>query len=181
MVIDNNKGGEYGKYFVQDLQEPANMGTPEFKALYKQFAKRIIWMDSNVCEGAFQMNTAWYFAAAPRDPIFLEHVHDYDELIGFYGSDPDDPYELGGVIEFSMNDEAHRLTRSTMIWCPAGVRPQPHADSRGQQADIPFLCRDESVVRREGHLQIASRGGGSRPPFDPGTPRCREPDRGETA
>ncbi len=125
MVYDNNKGGEYGKYFVQELQEPANMGTPEFRELYKHFAKRILWMDSNVCEGAFQMNTAWYFAVPERDPIFTEHVHDYDELIGFYGSDPDDPYELGGVIEFSINGEAHRLTRSTMIWLPAGATHNP--------------------------------------------------------
>ena len=71
MVYDNNKGGEYGKYFVQELQEPANMGTPEFRELYKQFAKRILWMDSNVCEGAFQMNTAWYFAV-PRE---RSHLH----------------------------------------------------------------------------------------------------------
>jgi hypothetical protein len=110
MVYDNNNGGEYGH---------------EFRELYKHFAKRILWMDSNVCEGAFQMNTAWYFAPAPRDPIFTEHVHDYDELIGFYGSDANDPYDLGGVIEFSINGEAHRLTRSTMIWCPAGATHNP--------------------------------------------------------
>jgi hypothetical protein len=125
MVYDNNQGGEYGKYFVQELQEPANMGTPEFRELYSRFAKRILWMDSNVCEGAFQMNTAWYFAVPPRDPIFTEHVHDHDELIGFYGSNPDDPYDLGGVIEFSINDEAHRLTRSTMIWLPSGATHNP--------------------------------------------------------
>jgi len=125
MVYDNDQGGEYGGHFVQELKEPANMGTPEFRDMYKRFAKRILWMDSNVCEGAFQMNTAWYFAVPPRDPIFTEHVHDYDELIGFYGSDPDDPYDLGGVIEFSINGEAHRLTRSSMIWCPAGATHNP--------------------------------------------------------
>jgi hypothetical protein len=136
MVYENDSGGEYGKYFVQELQEPSNMGTPEFRGLYQQFAKRILWMDSNVCEGAFQMNTAWYFAPAPRDPIFLEHVHDYDELIGFYGSDPDDPYDLGAVIEFSMDGEARRLTRSTMIWCPAGV---PHNPMRILEVDRPIF------------------------------------------
>jgi hypothetical protein len=125
MVYDNNQGGEYGKYFVQDLQEPAALATPEFKALYQQFAKRVLWIDSNVCEGAFQMNTAWYFAPAPRDPIFTEHVHDHDELIGFYGSNPDDPNDLGGVIEFSINGEAHRMTRTTMIWVPAGATHNP--------------------------------------------------------
>jgi hypothetical protein len=125
VVYDNNRGGKYAPCFVQDLQEPPGMIAPEFRELYQQFARRILWMDSNVCEGAFQMNTAWYFAAAPRDPIFTEHVHDHDELIGFYGSDPDSPYELGGVVEFSLGGEAHRLTRSTMIWVPAGVVHNP--------------------------------------------------------
>ncbi len=125
MVYENNSGGEYAHCFVQELKEPPNMGTPEFREMYQKFAKRILWMDSNVCEGAFQMNTAWYFAVPPRDPIFTEHAHGHDELIGFYGSDPDDPYELGGVIEFSINGEAHRLTRSTMIWIPSDATHNP--------------------------------------------------------
>ncbi len=132
------------------------MGTPEFKELYRQFAKRILWMDSNVCEGAFQMNTAWYFAAAPRDPIFMEHVHDYDELIGFYGSDPDDPYNLNGVIEFAMNGEAHRLTRSTHNMVP-GQRPsQPHAHIAGRQAHLSLLSGDEPDLRGQGNLQVGA-------------------------
>jgi hypothetical protein len=125
MLYDNNSGGEYAHCFVQELREPADLMAPEFKEIYQRFAKRILWMDSNVCEGAFQMNTAWYFAVPERDPIFTEHAHDHDELIGFYGSDPDDPHGLGGVIEFSINDEAHRLTRSTMIWIPAGATHNP--------------------------------------------------------
>ncbi len=125
MVYDNNNGGEYAKYFIQQLQEPASMGTPEFKTLYKQFAKRILWIDGDVCPGAFQMNTAWYFAPAPRDPIFAEHTHDYEELIGFFGSDPEDPYNLNGVIEFTFNGEAHRLTKSTLIFCPGGMSHNP--------------------------------------------------------
>ncbi|MDR0818940.1 MAG: hypothetical protein LBN43_05140 [Oscillospiraceae bacterium] len=125
MVYDNNNGGEYGKYFVQNLQEPANMGSPEFVTLYNKFAKRILWMDSNVVPGAFQMNTAWYFAVPERDPIFTEHSHPYEELLGFYGSNPDDPYDLNGVIEFTLNGETHRLTRSTMIFLPGNSTHNP--------------------------------------------------------
>ncbi|NLT40012.1 MAG: cupin domain-containing protein [Clostridiales bacterium] len=136
MIYDNNNGGEYAKYFIQQLREPANMGTPEFKELYKQFAKRILWIDGDVCPGAFQMNTAWYCAPAPRDPIFTEHTHDYEELIGFYGSDPEDPYNLNGVIEFTFNGEAHRLTKSTLIFCPGGV---PHNPMRILEVDRPIF------------------------------------------
>jgi hypothetical protein len=126
MVYDNSDGGEYGKYFVQDLAEHArSLGEPEFVTLYNKFAKRILWMDSQVVPGAFQMNTAWYFNVPERDPIFTEHDHPYDELIGFYGCDKDDPYNLNGVIEFSVSGEAHRLTRSTMIFLPGGLSHNP--------------------------------------------------------
>jgi hypothetical protein len=125
MLYENNQGGKYGNLFVQDLKEPANLLTPDFRVIYNNFAKRILWMDSDVCQGAFQMNTAWYFAVPERDPIFGEHVHNYEELIGFFGSNPDDPYDLGGVIEFSVDGEAHKLTRTTMIFLPAGLTHNP--------------------------------------------------------
>jgi hypothetical protein len=125
MVYDNNIGGEYAKYFVQELKEPPNMGTPEFRDMYKRFSNRILWMDKNVVPGAFQMNTAWYYAVPERDPIFTEHSHPYDELLGFYGSNPDDPYDLNAVIEFSLEGEAHRLTRSTLIFLPGGLKHNP--------------------------------------------------------
>ena len=113
------------KYVIQNLQEPANMSSPEFKKMYEKFAKRILWMDSNVVEGAFQMNTAWYFDVPEIDPVFEEHVHDYDEIIGFYGSNPDDPYDLGAEMEVTIDGEVHTLTKTTMIFCPAGVKHMP--------------------------------------------------------
>ena len=127
MVYDNNNGGDYGKYFVQTLQEPASMSAPsEFKTLYEKFAKRVLWMDGNVVPGAFQMNTAWYFNVPERDPIFTEHSHDdTSELIGFFSSDKDDPYNLGGKIEFTLGGEPHLLTKTTMIYIPAGMSHNP--------------------------------------------------------
>ncbi len=68
MKYDNNEGST-GKYIIQELQAPVT-GTPEFQAMYKRFSNRILWIDGNVCPGAFQMNTAWYFAVPERDPRF---------------------------------------------------------------------------------------------------------------
>jgi len=112
-------------YVVTTLQDPP-MPTPEFKAMYDRFARRVLWMDGNVVPGAFQMNTAWYFAVPERDPVFDEHVHeDTDELLGFIGSDPDDPHDLGGEIEVWVDGEKHTLTSSAMIFCPAGMAHMP--------------------------------------------------------
>ncbi|MDR0489619.1 MAG: hypothetical protein LBH28_00015 [Oscillospiraceae bacterium] len=136
MVHDNNKGGEFGKYYVQELQEPPNMMDPDFRKIYEKFSKRILWIDGNVCPGAFQMNTAWYFAVPERDPIFAEHSHGYSELIGFYGSNPDDPYELGGVIEFTIGGEAHRLTRTSLMFVPSDI---PHNPMRILEVNKPIF------------------------------------------
>lgn len=136
MIYENGEGGEYGKYFVQTLQYPEGMATPEFAKIYEKFAKRILWVDGNVVPGAFQMNTAWYCAVPERDPIFTEHVHPYSELIGFFGSDPADPYGLNAELIFSVNGEEHRLTKSTLIFLPPNL---PHNPMRILRVDKPIF------------------------------------------
>jgi len=121
MTHDNNNSGKYAQNFVQTLQTPPGMLPPDFEKMYESFATRILWMDDKVCPGAFQMNTAWYKSVPEKDPIFPEHEHPYTEIVGFFGSNPDDPNDLGAVIEFGLNGEMHRLTKSTMIFCPANA------------------------------------------------------------
>ena len=65
----DNTEGKYGCYIIQDLQDP-HAGTPEFQEMYKRFSHRILWIDNHVCPGAFQMNTAWYYAVPEMDPVF---------------------------------------------------------------------------------------------------------------
>ena len=126
---------EASRYIVQTLQDPP-FASEEFKRIYDGFAKRILWMDDKVVPGAFQMNTAWYFAIPEKDPIFEEHVHDSDELIGFIGSNPDDPYDLGGEIEVTVDGEPFTLTRSTLVFAPAGV---PHMPLSIKRVDRPIF------------------------------------------
>ena len=118
-----NNGGEFGKYIVQELKTPPfSEGFTEF---YKTYAKRLLWMDTNNVPGAFQMNLSWYMNASECRPLYHheEHKHDFDELIGFIGSNPEDPYDLGAEIEVGVGGELHRLTKSSMIFLPAGL---PH-------------------------------------------------------
>ena len=125
MAILNNESGTYAANIVQDALGAPSMPA-DFKAIYDKFAHRVAWIDGKVVPGAFQMNTAWYSQVPDRDPIFEEHVHDdTDELIGFIGSDPDNPNDLGGEIEFTIGGEAHLLTKSTIIFAPAGLAHNP--------------------------------------------------------
>jgi hypothetical protein len=112
------------QYVVTELKDPP-MTSEAFRRMYERFAKRILWMDGDVVPGAFQMNTAWYFAVPEKSPVFEEHSHDCDEIIGFFGSDPDDPYNLNAELEVWIDGERHVLTTSTMIFVPANLKHMP--------------------------------------------------------
>lgn len=113
---------KHRKYIIDELKAPESK--LKIADEYNKYAKRILWMDDQVVEGAFHMNTAWYLKAAET----LEktpHVHDTDEIIGFFGNNPADPYDLGGEIEIWMEDEQYILTKTSMIFVPAGLKHCP--------------------------------------------------------
>ncbi|OGO41630.1 MAG: hypothetical protein A2137_00180 [Chloroflexi bacterium RBG_16_58_8] len=112
---------KYGKYVVTELKTPDF--PPEFVARYKEFAHRILWMDENVVPGAFQMNCSWYLK--PSTHGATAHKHDVDEIIGFFSNDDLKPYDLGGEIEFWLEDEKFVITKSAMIFIPAGMKHCP--------------------------------------------------------
>ena len=112
---------KYAKYIVTQLKAPET--SPEKAAEYAKFARRILWMDDNVVEGAFQMNCSWYLH--PKTQSLGGHTHEYDEIIGFFGSNPDDPYDLGGEVEIWLEDEQYILTSSCMIFVPRGMKHCP--------------------------------------------------------
>ena len=121
-----NTEGEYGGQIVQELVEKFTK-PGGFNDVYKQWGNRVLYIDSGVVPGSFQMNTSWYINAPDFDPLPYhdEHVHDFDELVGFLGSNPEDKTDLGGIIEIGINGEIHRLTKSSIIFMPAGMKHLP--------------------------------------------------------
>lgn len=113
---------KYGKYIINTLQMPESK--QKIASEYSKYAKRILWLDDQVVEGAFHMNTAWYLKSAST----LEdtpHTHDSDEIIGFFGNNPEDPYDLGGEIEIWLEDEQHIITKTSLLFIPAGMKHCP--------------------------------------------------------
>jgi hypothetical protein len=113
---------KYGKYIVTELKVPEDK--KKIAEFYATYAKRILWMDENVVEGAFHMNTTWFLNASTtteNEP----HVHNSDEIIGFFGNNADDPYDLGGEVEIWLEDEKHILTKSSLLFIPAGMKHCP--------------------------------------------------------
>ena len=128
-----NKEGKYGYLFVQDMSgAPASRGSEEALAMYRRIGARQLWIDSNCVPGAFQMNTCFWTVANkellmrnPDSPVVKGHSHPSAEILGFVGTDPDDPLDLGGEVEFWVEDEPHIVTRSTMVFLPPNVHHCP--------------------------------------------------------
>lgn len=139
---------KYGKYIVTELKTPAF--DPDYIRRYSQWATRILWIDDHVVDGAFQMNCSWYLRP-PVEPMPEggAHTHDCDEIIGFFGSNPEDPYHLGGEIEFWLEDEKHILTKSCLIFVPKGMKHCPLIIRRVDRPIFHF-----STVTTGQYLQI---------------------------
>lgn len=113
---------KYSRYIVTDLKMPEEK--KKIAGPYSKYAERILWMDENVVPGAFHINCSWYLRAAETLEN-VPHVHDSDEIIGFFGSDPQKAHDLNGEIEFWMENEKYLITKSCLIFVPANLKHCP--------------------------------------------------------
>jgi len=144
-------GLKYEKYILTDLRLPSDV--QEKAAEYNQRATRVLWLEDFVMKGSPSIICSWYWKATEKEGS-PSHTHDFDEVVGFIGSDSARPSDLGGEVEFWLEDEKHLLTKSCFIFCPKGLR---HCPLRVTRVDRPFLFlafsvtdkyRKESIIRQ---------------------------------
>lgn len=54
-----------------------------------------------------------------------EHEHDFDEVLMWMGSDPDNVHDLGGDLYMTIEGEKHVVNTTGAVYIPAGVRHCP--------------------------------------------------------
>ena len=135
-------GRKYEKYIQTDLKLPKATEEKDKEMGYNERATRILWLEDEIMEGAFSVICSWYWKATEEEGS-PSHTHDFDEVIGFLGNDPDNPQDLGGEVEFWMEDEKYLLTKSCLIYCPKGLR---HCPLRVTRVDRPFMFLAMSVT-----------------------------------
>ena len=104
---------------------------------FVNFAPQYYLNDDKVKGSFFMMNT-WTLSMNGTKPVQLElaHTHDYDEILGFMGSDVNNVTELGGKIEIWLEDEKYIITKSFMVFIPKGMK---HCPIIIKEVDRPFL------------------------------------------
>ena len=99
---------KYGQYVVTDLNKVADaLGT------------RVYCLHGGVFEGAPYVDCAWFWPQTKEVVVVDEgHTHDFGEVVTFFGSNPEDPTDLCGEIEFWLGDEPHIITKTASFSCP---------------------------------------------------------------
>ncbi|MDR0916532.1 MAG: hypothetical protein LBN02_05015 [Oscillospiraceae bacterium] len=87
------------------------------------FLQLLLYLNSERLAGAPYMEIMRFKTSNDTGPP--PHTHDFDEFIGFFGTDPQNPAELGATVEFYVEGEPVRVTRSCLIHLPHGVEHGP--------------------------------------------------------
>ena len=149
---------KYGKYICTELKKGVVM--PGFKGPqtigqgyldgFRRPLEHVIWMDGEVIPHAFYAELTWQWPDFMKDqrpkivkpeelakmPGIQPHTHDFTEILTYFGTNLDDPNDLGGEIEFWLEDEKFVLTKSFIAYIPAGMK---HCPLKVLRMDAPMF------------------------------------------
>jgi mannose-6-phosphate isomerase-like protein (cupin superfamily) len=81
------------------------------------------YLDNEYPKGAFLLDVCWFWAGSDTGP--QAHTHDFDEVLTFYGTNPEDPWELCGEVEMWIDDEKYMINKSCAVFIPSGLQHCP--------------------------------------------------------
>lgn len=109
---------------------------------------RLLWLDDEVAKGAFYMDLLWFWSGYQEQSMEEPHEHDFDEIIGFVGTNREDPHDLGGEVEIYLDDEKHILTKSCLVFVPRGLKHCPLKFNRIDSPICWFTIGNSSMYSR---------------------------------
>lgn len=115
--------------------------TPKFTP---KEGSRLISLDGEVIKGAFVVETAWFWPGKwpetkGEEGTVKPHRHDYDEVVAYVGTNLDDPYDLGGEIEFWIDGKQNIIDKSFVAFIPAGIEHCPLSFRRIDKPIFHFI------------------------------------------
>jgi hypothetical protein len=134
---------KYGKYIITKTLSEAELKArgrnPSKREEGAPFSHALLWLDEKIIPGAFYMEAVMIEPGSKRGSQLVKpHIHDYDEILGFMGTDQAHPDELNGEIELYLDDEKHILTKTCFVYAPKGFKHCPLSIVRVDKPIIHF-------------------------------------------
>ena len=130
----------YEHLFVRTLRDCRDDMVNEAEAAGRELPANLSrpWalMSANeVPEAKAYLTMSWVGPTAEHVDWVHEHVHDYDEVLIWTGSNPQDVHDLGAELFMDIEGERHTITTSGSVYIPAGTR---HCPLGFERVDRPF-------------------------------------------
>ena len=131
---------KYGKYFITGFTELKHKNSWARNVALKDETP-LLRIDEEVMKGiSFFTRCNWFWPSIIKTKLEVRstkpHSHTYDEVIGLIGTNPDDPHDLCGEVEINMGGEKHIVTKTSLIYIPAGLE---HGPFRELKMDRPIF------------------------------------------
>lgn len=133
---------KYEKYIIDSLKVPEQVAQKDEEHGYSKRATRVLWLEDEIMKGASSIICSWYWKPTVEGGT-PAHTHDFDEILGFIGNDPENHRDLGGEVEIWLEDEKYILDKSCFVFAPRGLR---HCPLKVLKVDRPFLFLAFSVT-----------------------------------
>jgi hypothetical protein len=111
---------KYGKYIITEVTTDLFLASGEKKE--EGDDPHILNLDDSVIKGALGIQTRWQTPEdfENREPL-TPHSHDFDEYLAQFGTDVNNPHDLGAELVVWLGGEKHIITKSCVIYIPKGL------------------------------------------------------------
>ena len=151
---------KYAKYIVtEDFMPDVTPPSPVTDRMMEEQRKAgntidrtlMFGIQDSIVKGSFYAGCEWVWGVDGPEGFNIEvaHNHDFDEIIGMVGSRKDNPRDLGGEVEFWMEDEKYILTKSCLIFIPKGVKHCPLVFKRVDSPIFLFETANSPVYEKK--------------------------------
>jgi hypothetical protein len=115
----------HGKYIT--TQPKKNIVVPKWGGnLKSDTSTRVMYLDSSVIPNAPYVECVWFWPTDKKDEASpAPHKHEHDEVLGFFGTDPNDLNDLGAEIELYIDGERNVMNQTFVAYIPAGIIHNP--------------------------------------------------------
>ena len=134
----NEDYGNYSQFILQEISPEAPL--PPMPA---GSVTNMCYLDDTVIPGSWNVITAWFWPR--KEPLVVipdAHHHEEREVVCFYGSNPDDPFDLCGEVEFWFEDQKNPPHQEQPLVRARGHEAQPTGPQPDRPADISLQLGD---------------------------------------
>ena len=130
------------KMYENLIMQDFNTGKDHIGTLLYQFNEKVIK------ETPFFTDAAWIWPKPEK--IVMEakpHSHEFEEAITLFGTDPENPRDLCGEVEFWLGDDKYTITESSIIYVPRGVMHCPLIFHRVDRPIFHYIVGNAGIYK----------------------------------